>query len=264
MATGRGDFCRVVPRKGQRLKELETFLSVIRARHRSFQVISANEEALRHVLSSACEQTHIEYSNTRIETPPANGRGENNVRFMKEVIQCQKESVNAVGIKCSIMHPFFALLARHSEWLLNHLPRSDFPGGSWSSRGQDITIRNPTGNPAPRSTELLERILVQRREDDDKQPRFQLTLLLGVIAGDGEVIALRPDGSLAPPRSALRCVPTSARELQVALTQMSAIDWRTPGCKKRENTQYHKGSAFMSSGSSRGFRDTHKEERHLS
>ena len=45
---------------------------------------------------------------------------------MKEMIQCQKEFVNTLGIKLSIMHPFFALLVRHSEWLLNHLVRSDF------------------------------------------------------------------------------------------------------------------------------------------
>ena len=70
-------FCRVVPRKGQRLKELETSLSGMRARYPSIQVRSVNEEALRHVLTSACEQTHIDYSNTRVETPPSNGRSDN-------------------------------------------------------------------------------------------------------------------------------------------------------------------------------------------
>ena len=53
-------FCRVVPRKGQRLQELETLLSFMRARYTSIQVSSDDEEALRLVLSSACEQTHIE------------------------------------------------------------------------------------------------------------------------------------------------------------------------------------------------------------
>ena len=37
-----------------------------------------------------------------------------------------------------------------------------------------------TGNPASRSTSLLNRILVGRRDDDDKQPRFQ-TAWFGLI-----------------------------------------------------------------------------------
>ena len=57
--TGRGHrcecFCRVVPRKGQRLKDLEHFLAVIRARYASLQVRSDDEEALRHVLKDASE-----------------------------------------------------------------------------------------------------------------------------------------------------------------------------------------------------------------
>ena len=51
-----------------------------------------------------------------------------------------------------------------------------------------------TGNPAPRSTQLLIRILVGRREDDDNKPRFQQAWLLGLIGGPDEVIAPDPDG----------------------------------------------------------------------
>ena len=51
-----------------------------------------------------------------------------------------------------------------------------------------------TGNPAPRSTSLLNRILVGRRDDDDKQPRFQTAWFLGLIAGSDEVVVLHPDG----------------------------------------------------------------------
>ena len=54
LLTGRGPrcecFCRVVPRKGQRLKDLEHFLAVMRARYPNLQVRSDNEEALKHVL----------------------------------------------------------------------------------------------------------------------------------------------------------------------------------------------------------------------
>ena len=45
-----------------------------------------------------------------------------------------------------------------------------------------------TGNPAPRSTSLLNRILVGRR-DDDKQPRLQQAYFMGFIVGSDEVIA---------------------------------------------------------------------------
>ena len=70
---------RVVPHKGQHLKDLEHFLAVMRARYLCLQVRSDNEKALRHVLKDACEEVHLEYSNIRLETPASNGRGENSV-----------------------------------------------------------------------------------------------------------------------------------------------------------------------------------------
>ena len=86
--TGRGPRCecfgRVVPRKGhQRLKDLWHVLAVMRARYPCLQVRSDNEEALKHVLKVTCEQVHLEYSNTRLETLASNGGGENSVRAMK-------------------------------------------------------------------------------------------------------------------------------------------------------------------------------------
>ena len=123
--TGRGHryecFCRVVPRKGQRLKDLEHYLAVMRARDPCLQVRSDNEEALKHVLKDACEQVHQENSNTRLGTPASNGRGVNSVRTMKEMVQCQKDAVFSLGIEFSIKHPLFALLVRRSEWILKHL-----------------------------------------------------------------------------------------------------------------------------------------------
>ena len=84
--TSRGPRCacfgRVVPRTGQRLTDLEHFLAVMRARYLCLQVRSDNEEALKHGPKDACEQVHLEYSNTRLETPASNGRGENSVRAM--------------------------------------------------------------------------------------------------------------------------------------------------------------------------------------
>ena len=101
--TGRGPrcecFCRVVPSKGQRLKDLEHFLAIMRARHDCLQVRSDNEEPLRHVLKVACEQVHLEYSNTRLEAPASNGRGENSVRTMNEMVQRQKDAVFTLGIE---------------------------------------------------------------------------------------------------------------------------------------------------------------------
>ena len=59
---------------------------------------SDNEVALKHVLKDACEQVHLEYSNTRLETPASNGRGENNVKAMKEMIQRQKGAVCSLAM----------------------------------------------------------------------------------------------------------------------------------------------------------------------
>ena len=141
------------------------------------------------MLKDVCEQVHLEYSNARLETSASNGRCENSVRAMKEMIQRQKDAVCT-----SIKHPLFALLVRHSEWILNHLVRNDFLV-ELDNRVIEISLyESHTGNPAPRSTSLLNRIVVGRRDDDDKQPRFQQAWFLGLIGGSDEVTALHPDG----------------------------------------------------------------------
>ena len=136
----------------------------------------------------------LEYSNTRLETPASNGRDENSVRTLKEMVQRQKDAVFSLGIEFSIKHPLFALLERHSEWILNHLVRNDFVVELDNRVIKTSPCEDHTGNPAPRSTSLLNRILVGRRDDDDKQPRSQTAWFLGLIAGLDEVIALHPDG----------------------------------------------------------------------
>ena len=180
-------FCRVVPRKGQRLKELVTFFLAL-MRYPSIQVRSA--------LVSGCEQIHLEYSNTRLQTPASNSCGANSTRNMKDMIQCHKESDNSLGIKffhhaCSLC---FAL--RHSEWLTKHLLRSEFRLETEELVVKTPLCKSPTGTPGPRATKLLNRILVGRRDADDTQPRVQQAWFLGVIGGLGEVIALHPDEAL--------------------------------------------------------------------
>ena len=165
----------------------------MRARYPCLQVISDNEEALKHLLKDSCEQVHLEYNNTRLETPASNGRGENSVRAMKEAIQRQEDAVFTLGIELSLKHLLFALLVRHSEWILNHLVRNVFVVELDNRVIKISPFESHTGNLAPRSTSLLNRILVGRRDDDDKQQRFQQAWFLGLIAGSDEVIALHPD-----------------------------------------------------------------------
>ena len=114
---------------------------------------------------------------------------------MKEMMQLQKKAVRTLGIASSIKQPLFALLVRHSEWILNHLVRNDFLVELHNRVSKTSPYECHTGNPAPRSTSLLNRILVGRRDDDDKQPRFQQAWFLGLIGGSDEVIALHPDGA---------------------------------------------------------------------
>ena len=113
---------------------------------------------------------------------------------MKEMVQRQKDAVVSLSIDFSIKHTLFALLVRHSEWILSHLVRNDFMVEVDNRVIKTSQNESHTGNPAPRSTSLLNRILVGRRDDDDKQPRFQQAWFLGLIAGSDEVIALHPDG----------------------------------------------------------------------
>ena len=113
-------------------------------------------------MTSAWEQTHTDYSNTRIGTRPSNGRGESTVRTMKGMTRCQKETVNTLGIKFSMMRPHLVLLTRHSEWLLNHLVRSELQVEAGARVVKTSPYRSHTGNPLPRATDLLKRILVPR------------------------------------------------------------------------------------------------------
>ena len=78
------------------------------------------------MLKDACEQVHLEYSDTRLEIPASSGRGENSVRTMKEMVQRQKDAVFTLCNEFSIKHLLFALLVRHSECVLKHLVRNNF------------------------------------------------------------------------------------------------------------------------------------------
>ena len=95
---------------------------------------------------------HLEYSNTRLKTPASNGRGENSVRAMKEMIQRQKDAVFTLGFEFSIKHPLFALLVRRSGWILNHLARNDFLVEVDNRVVKTSPKESHTGNPPPRPT----------------------------------------------------------------------------------------------------------------
>ena len=71
---------------------------------------------------------------------------------MKEMIQRQKDAVFSLGIVFSIKHPLFALLVRHSEWILNHLLRNDFIVEVDNRVIKTSPYESHTGNPAPNST----------------------------------------------------------------------------------------------------------------
>ena len=105
-----------------------------------------------------------------------------------------KRAYQHVGIVFSIKHPLFAALVRHSEWILNHSVRNDFLVEVDNCVVKTSPYESHTGNPTRRSTSLLNRLLIGRRDDDDKQPRFQTAWFLGLIAGSDEVIAMHPDG----------------------------------------------------------------------
>ena len=140
------------------------------------------------MLKDACEQVHLEYSNTRLETLASNGRGENSVRNTKEMVQRQKDAVFSLDVEFSIKHLLFALLVRHGGWVLNHVVRNDFVVELDNRVIKISPYESHTGNPAPISTSLLNRNLVGRRDDDDKQPRFQTAWFRGLIAGSDEVL----------------------------------------------------------------------------
>ena len=79
---------------------------------------------------------------------------------MKEMVQRQKETVNAMGITFSAKHLVFALVVLHCEWLMNHLVRNDFKVEEDNRVIETSPCEGRTGNPAPRPTQLFNRIFV--------------------------------------------------------------------------------------------------------
>ena len=80
---------------------------------------------------------------------------------------------------------------------MNYLVRDDFLIEMDNHARKTSPYECYTGNPVPKSTNLLNRILVGRRENDDNQQRLQQARFLGLIRGSGVVIALHPDGCSA-------------------------------------------------------------------
>ena len=154
------------------------------------------------------------------------------VRTMKEMVQRPKDAVFSLGVEFSVKHPLFALLVRHSEWILNHLVRNNFLVELDNRVIKTSPYESHTGNLAP-------------RYDDDKQPRFEQAWFLGLIAGSDEVTALHPDG-VQRHHGEWRVSPLddpelNLRELKSALALLTEVDWRTPGCKTCQDVPYHKG-----------------------
>ena len=143
-----------------------------------------------------------------------------------------------------IRHPVFTLLVRHCKWILNHWVRNDFVVELDNRVIKTSPYESHTGIPAPRTTSLLNRTMVGRRDDDDKQPWFQATWFLGLIAGSDEVIALHPDGVQRHHGewrvSPLEDPESNLRELKSALALKTEVDWRTPECKTCQDIRYHR------------------------
>ena len=134
---------------------------------------------------------------------------------------------------------------QHSDWILTHLVRNAFLVEGDYRVIKTSACECHTGNPAPSLTPLLNRVLVRRGEDDDKQSRFQQARFLGFIGSSNEVIALSPYGvqrhhgewRLSP----LDDSESDLHEMKTALAQMAKCDWRTPVCKTCQSAQDHKG-----------------------
>ena len=134
---------------------------------------------------------------------------------------------------------------RYSEWILNHVVRKDFLVELDNRVMKTCPCESHTGNPAPRPTSFRNRILVGRRDDDDKQPRSRQAWFLRLIAGSNEVISLDPDG-VQRHHGDCRVSPlddreSNTRELKSAPALMTECDWRTPGCKTCQDVRYHEG-----------------------
>ena len=115
----------MVPRKGQRLTELETSPALMRACYPSLQVRSDNGKALEHVLTAACEQVHLEYSTTWLETPASDGRGEKQCQSNERNGPTSKRVSQGDAHHVLLQTPCLSF-AQHSDWILNHQVRNAF------------------------------------------------------------------------------------------------------------------------------------------
>eukprot|EP00974_Lingulodinium_polyedra_P103736 10040893-Lingulodinium_polyedra.AAC.1 len=129
LLVGRGPrgevFCRKAPRKGLRMLDLDDFLAVMKARYPSIQIRCDQEEALTHVVFHAADKQGLPRDAARLEVPQANGRAEQGVRTVRELLQVLREDLRRRGRLTQLNHPAMKWLVRHAEWLANHVVKSD-------------------------------------------------------------------------------------------------------------------------------------------
>ena len=88
------------------------------------------------------------------------------------MLQVLIEYASALGIESSLRHVIAREAVRDTEWVTNHLVRTDseVEGGGVIKQSCNKAY---TRKAAPTSTAgFLERILVERREEESKPPRF--------------------------------------------------------------------------------------------
>ena len=161
--TAREMFARAVHRKGAKFEDLELFLKVLQKRYGNMPVYCDQEECLREVVHSTAGRLGLPTGVTPVERSQANGRAEQRVRALRELLHIVIEDAGRCGVEIILDHPVAQWAVRHAEGIQNFLVKSDVDlsdGGTNRNHPDEAH----TGDTAPsNAVEFLERILVRSK-----------------------------------------------------------------------------------------------------
>ena len=234
-------YARFVGAKGQIPRSLREFMAMLYARYGKGVTIRGDpEHPLRYTLEQVAENTKLSFVATTVEDKRNNGRGERQVRKVKELFGTLRSDLEkSHDLKLPANHSIYMYLMRHTEWILNNMVRRPYILPNSETMVHLSVFEAQTGmRPVQvRTAKFCEEIYVLRRNKDPKDTRYLKVYFLGIREKD--VVCLTTAGEVRifgfwrfiPPQPFNpRYEPKRKATFISAIGRMRLLQYKHPGC----------------------------------